>query len=158
MVMEQRHYQEHQLWQMVETMLLLFKLKTNTIMMTAAKEGKTPDQVVEHYRTRQQKDFKDLGIEFDFFSSSSGSDIHREMSQRFFKQTFDKGFFEKQTVEQFYDAEKEMFLPDRYVVGDCGFCGTADQNGDQCSSRRTGGPCFCDHRYIHLNKWYILYV
>ncbi|MBF0312803.1 MAG: methionine--tRNA ligase [Oligoflexia bacterium] len=104
------------------------------IMLTADKEGKTPREVASYYNQKQQMAFKGLGIEFDIYGSTSGTKFHKEMSQHFFLRMQEKGLFEKRRTRQFYDESKEMFLPDRFVKGECGFCGTKDQNGDQCEN------------------------
>ena len=102
------------------------------IMISAEKEGKTPAQVAQHYHAKQAQDFKDLGISFDIYSSTSRNPFHTEISQQFFKTLHAKGQFEKKTTMQFYDESRKMFLADRFVRGTCGYCGTPDQNGDQC--------------------------
>jgi len=101
-------------------------------VIAAGKEGKTPAEVAKHYHDRQAEDFKGLGIDFDIYDSTSGNETHTKRSQAFFKTLYDKGRFEKKESEQFYDEKKEMFLPDRFVEGTCGFCGAKDQRGDQC--------------------------
>ena len=102
------------------------------IMISAEKEGKTPAQVAEYYHAKQAQDFRDLGISFDIYSSTSRNPFHAEISQQFFKSLYAKGQFEKQTTLQFFDESRKMFLADRFVRGTCGYCGAKDQNGDQC--------------------------
>ena len=102
------------------------------ILISAEKEGKTPAQVAQFYHAKQAQDFKDLGISFDIYSSTSRNPYHAEISQQFFKTLHAKGHFEKQTTMQFFDESRKMFLADRFVRGTCGYCGTPDQNGDQC--------------------------
>lgn len=104
------------------------------IMLTAQKEGKTPAEVARYYNAEQQKAFSALNIEFDIYSSTSNNPYHKEVSQKFFRSIFDKGFFEKQRSKQFYDQKLKAFLPDRFVKGICAFCGAEDQNGDQCEN------------------------
>ena len=104
------------------------------IMITAEKEGRSPAEVAEFYRAKQAEDFAGMGISFDIYSGTSVCPLHVGESQRFFKSMYDKGYFEKQATRQFYDEAREAFLPDRYVKGQCGHCGTADQNGDQCEN------------------------
>lgn len=104
------------------------------IMITAEKEGRTPAEVANYYRAKQAEDFAGMGISFDIYSGTSVCPLHAKESQDFFKAIYDKGYFEKQSSRQFYDEARSAFLPDRYVKGQCGFCGTPDQNGDQCEN------------------------
>lgn len=104
------------------------------IMLTAAREGKTASEVAQFYNQKQQADFRGLNINFDVYGSTSGSKYHKKMSQHFFLSMLNKGLFEKRTTKQFYDETKQMFLPDRFIKGDCGHCGAKDQNGDQCEN------------------------
>jgi methionyl-tRNA synthetase len=105
-----------------------------TIMLAAEKEGKTPYEVAQYYRKRQHADFEGLGIHFDVYGSTSENPFHKKASQDFFMSMYDKGYFEKIESKQFFDNDKKRFLPDRYIIGTCGFCGTKDQNGDQCEN------------------------
>jgi methionyl-tRNA synthetase len=104
------------------------------IMLTAEKEGKTPREVADFYRAKQIEDFSGMGISFDHYSGTSCNPFHAKTSQDFFLALHRKGYFEKQTSRQFFDEQKAVFLPDRYVKGTCGFCGTAEQAGDQCEN------------------------
>jgi methionyl-tRNA synthetase len=104
------------------------------IMLTADKEGKTPREVADFYRSKQIEDFSGMGISFDHYSGTSANPFHAQTSQDFFLAVHRKGFFEKQTSRQFFDETKQVFLPDRYVKGTCGFCGAKEQAGDQCES------------------------
>jgi methionyl-tRNA synthetase len=104
------------------------------IMLSAEKEGKTPAEIANFYREKQSEDFKALGINFDIYSGTSVNPYHAKASQDFFRTLYDKGYLEKGSTRQFYDEARAAFLPDRYVKGTCGFCGTRDQNGDQCES------------------------
>lgn len=104
------------------------------IMLTGEKEGKTPAQVAEYYRTRHAEDFRAMKIDFDIYSGTCINPFHAKASQDFFKAVHAKGYFVKESSRQFYDASRAAFLPDRYVKGTCGFCKAPDQNGDQCES------------------------
>lgn len=104
------------------------------IMITAEQEQKTPAEVAQFYREKQAQDFAGMGISFDIYSGTSICPLHAKESQEFFKSMFDKGYFEKQSSRQFYDEAREAFLPDRYVKGECGYCGATDQNSDQCEN------------------------
>jgi methionyl-tRNA synthetase len=104
------------------------------IMITADKEGKTPREVADFYREKQMSDFSGMGMSFDIYSGTSINPYHAKTSQDFFQALHSKGYFEKQSSRQFYDESKSAFLPDRYVKGTCGYCGTLDQNSDQCEN------------------------
>ena len=104
------------------------------IMLTAEKEGKTPAEVAKFYGEKQQRDLLGLGISLDIYSSTSRNSYHKQASQEFFLKVYERGFFEKKSTRQFYDASREMFLPDRFVKGTCTYCETLEQNGDQCEN------------------------
>lgn len=104
------------------------------IVLSGLREDKKPSDIVNYYHKRQLEAFKGIDIHFDVFGSTSMSPYHQELSNDFFLKIHDKGFFSKESSEQFYDQEKEMFLPDRYVQGDCGHCSAVNQNGDQCEN------------------------
>ena len=102
------------------------------IMMTADQEGKTPGEVADYYNQSHKAALAGLQIDFDIYSSTCRNPYHQETTQRFFLDLYNKGYLKKAETNQFYDSVKNMFLPDRYVKGRCSYCGTPDQNGDQC--------------------------
>lgn len=104
------------------------------IMLTAQKENKTPAEVAQFYNKKQADAFARMSIDFDIYSSTSRCPYHTQTSQDFFLRVYEKGYFEKQESEQFFDPDKNVFLPDRFVKGTCSYCSTADQNGDQCEN------------------------
>lgn len=104
------------------------------ILLTAEKQGKSPAEVAAYFSDKQKEDFAGLGIEFDIYGSTSRNKSHERLSQEFFLELFQQGFFEKKTTKQFYDEKKGIFLPDRFVKGTCGYCAAEDQNGDQCEN------------------------
>jgi methionyl-tRNA synthetase len=104
------------------------------IVLSAEKEGKTAAEISKFFNEEQRRDFERLGISFDIYSSTSRNPYHYKTSQDFFEVLCEKGCFEKERTRQFYDEAAQMFLPDRFVKGTCGYCGTADQNGDQCEN------------------------
>lgn len=105
-----------------------------TIMLQALKEKKSPEDIVRHYHDRQVRAFEGLNIKFDSYGSTAFNPYHAPMSKNFFKTIYDKGLFSKEVTEQYYDEEEGIFLPDRYVKGECGYCHTKDQNSDQCEN------------------------
>lgn len=101
------------------------------ITIAADKEGVSPQDIVDRYHNINKKAFDDFGISFDYYGRTS-SDTHKQISQKFFKKLYEKGAFEEKTEEQFYDAEADMFLADRYIKGTCPKCGYEEAYGDQC--------------------------
>ena len=101
------------------------------ITISAEKSGTTPQAVVDHYYPLIKKSFEDFGISFDNFSRTS-LPVHTETAQDFFTKFMEKGYLVKRESEQWFDTEKKMFLPDRYVTGTCPQCGSDDAKGDQC--------------------------
>jgi methionyl-tRNA synthetase len=101
------------------------------ITIKAAKEGKTPQQVVDFYYTEIKDSFEQFGISFDIYGRTSDP-IHHEVSQEFFLKLYKEGKFIEEITEQFYDEEAKQFLADRYITGDCPSCKQAGAYGDQC--------------------------
>lgn len=103
------------------------------ITIKAKKEGVTPQDVVDKYHTIIKDSFEKFGISFDVYSRTS-SKIHHETASNFFKTLNEKGEFIEKTSEQFYDAEANQFLADRYITGTCPHCKNEKAYGDQCES------------------------
>lgn len=101
------------------------------ITVKARKEGKTPQQVVDFYYGQIKKAFADFGISFDTYSRTSNQ-THHQLSQEIFTTLYDKGYFDEETSEQYYDEVAQQFLADRYIVGECPNCGNPNAYGDQC--------------------------
>jgi methionyl-tRNA synthetase len=101
------------------------------ITITAEKEGTTPQEVVNRYHTLIADSFQRLGISFDHFSATSRQ-IHHKTSQDFFLKLYEKGYIDKQDIQQMYCANCKRFLPDRYIEGTCPVCGSEGARGDQC--------------------------
>lgn len=101
------------------------------ITIRARKEGVTPQEVVDRFHNVIGKSFKDLGISFDIYSRTT-SETHRETSQEFFKNLYEKGVFTEEITEQYFDEETNQFLADRYITGTCPVCNNEGAYGDQC--------------------------
>ena len=101
------------------------------ITIRAKKEGVTPQDVVDKYHEIIKKSFADLGISFDEYSRTT-SKKHYEVSQEFFLNLYNKGKFEEEISEQFFDEQAGEFLADRYIVGTCPKCSNENAYGDQC--------------------------
>ncbi|MFT5678312.1 methionine--tRNA ligase [Patiriisocius sp. Uisw_047] len=103
------------------------------ITIKAKKEGITPQEVVDKYHAIIKQSFKDFGITFDNYSRTSAK-IHHDTASDFFKKLYNEGKFIEQVTEQFYDADANQFLADRFVVGTCPKCGNEESYGDQCEA------------------------
>ncbi|MVM30200.1 methionine--tRNA ligase [Spirosoma sp. HMF4905] len=101
------------------------------ITIKAKKEGITPQEVVDKYYVQIKQAFSDFGISFDIYSRTSNQ-IHHETSQEFFTKLYEKGDFDEEVTEQYYDEVAGQFLADRYIVGTCPVCGNPNAYGDQC--------------------------
>ncbi len=101
------------------------------ITLSAQKEGVSPEEIVKKYHGIIKKSFEKMNISFDNFSGTARP-VHQKMAQRFFLGLFDNGYISKKDVEQFYCANDDMFLPDRYVEGTCPKCGYEHARGDEC--------------------------
>jgi len=101
------------------------------ILIAAEKEGKTPEEYIKKWWEVQETDFKSVNVEFDlYYHTHSKENI--ELAQHFFLELWKKGYIYEKEIEQFYCEKDKKFLPDRYVIGNCPFCGAEDQYGDGC--------------------------
>ena len=104
------------------------------IMLRAEKEGVTPEQLIADVWEEHTRDFKAFHVEFDNYGSTN-SDETREFAERIYLRLRDEAMLiEKRSIEQFYDPVKQMFLPDRFIKGECPKCGAKDQYGDNCEA------------------------
>ncbi|MCC5796236.1 MAG: methionine--tRNA ligase [Methylophaga sp.] len=101
------------------------------IMLRAHNEGITPEQLIADVKQEHMADFAEFAIGFDNYHSSH-SDENRQLASQIYLANRDAGNIESRTISQAYDPEKEMFLPDRFIRGECPKCGAADQYGDNC--------------------------
>ncbi|WP_438970127.1 methionine--tRNA ligase [Methylophaga sp.] len=103
------------------------------IMLRAQNEGISPEQLISDVSKEHQADFADFAISFDNYHSTH-SDENRALASQIYLANRDAGHIDTRTISQAYDPEKEMFLPDRFIRGECPKCGTADQYGDNCEA------------------------
>lgn len=101
------------------------------IMLKAESEGITPQQLIDQVHTEHLSDFTAFGVDFDHYHSTH-SDENREISSDIYLKLKEGGHIERRSIKQFYDPERKMFLPDRFVRGTCPKCRTEDQYGDNC--------------------------
>jgi len=101
------------------------------IMLKADQMGIEPQALIDQVSVEHQRDFSGFMVGFDNYYST-----HSEENQHFasliYTRLRDKGHIAQKSITQAYDPEKEMFLPDRFVKGDCPKCGAEDQYGDSC--------------------------
>lgn len=103
------------------------------IMLRADKEGITPEALIGKTNEEHQADFAGFNIAFDHYHSTH-SEENRELASDIYLKLEAGGHIAKRTISQAFDPEKQMFLPDRFIKGECPKCGTADQYGDNCES------------------------
>ncbi|MGD2056524.1 MAG: methionine--tRNA ligase [Gammaproteobacteria bacterium] len=101
------------------------------IMLRAQQEGITPEQLIETVGREHRADFRDFHIEFDNYHTTHSPE-NRELSELLYRRHRDAGHITTRTITQAYDPVKEMFLPDRFIKGECPRCGSAEQYGDSC--------------------------
>ena len=103
------------------------------IMLKADQMGITPQQLIDKVSEEHQRDFAGFMVNFDNYYSTHSQE-NREFASLIYTRLRDAGHIAKRTITQAYDPEKEMFLPDRFIKGECPKCGAADQYGDSCES------------------------
>ena len=101
------------------------------IMLKANEMGIEPEKLIEQVKIRHQADLDDFHIDFSQYHSTH-SEENREISELIYNRLNDSGYIKKRVISQAFDPEKEMFLPDRYIKGECPKCGADDQYGDNC--------------------------
>ena len=101
------------------------------IMLRAESEGITPEVLIERVHAEHSADFAEFLVEFDNYYSTN-SDENREFANGIYKALKANGKIAVKTIEQFYDPVKQMFLPDRFIKGECPKCHAKDQYGDSC--------------------------
>ena len=103
------------------------------IMIRANKEEITPEQLIEAVAIEHKQDFSDFSISFDNYYTTH-SEENRYFSELIYNRLNDKGYIDKRTIMQAYDVKEQMFLPDRFIKGQCPNCKTEDQYGDNCEN------------------------
>ena len=101
------------------------------IMLRAEKEGISPQELIAKVWQEHKRDFDDFLISFDNYYSTDSAE-NKKLSEEIYLKLRDAGLIEKRAIEQAYDPVKEMFLPDRFIKGECPKCGAKDQYGDSC--------------------------
>ena len=101
------------------------------VMLRAESEGLTPEQLIDRVWKEHDRDFKNFSVGFDNYYSTHSPE-NRALCEEIYSKLEQSGLITKRPVEQFYDPVKAMFLPDRFIKGECPKCGAKDQYGDSC--------------------------
>jgi methionyl-tRNA synthetase len=103
------------------------------IMIKARQEGVSPEELVTRVAAEQHEDLKAFDVAFDNFHTTH-SDENRQLVYRIFDGLRDAGHIYTKIIEQAFDEQEKMFLPDRFVKGICPRCKTEEQYGDACEN------------------------
>ena len=103
------------------------------IMLRAESEGITPEALIERVWHEHKRDFDAFGIGFDNYYTTNSPE-NRAYCEEIYGSLQAAGLIARRPVEQFFDPVREMFLPDRYIKGECPKCGAKDQYGDSCEA------------------------
>ena len=101
------------------------------VMLAAQKQGVKPEDMIARVREEHLADFTGFLIGYDNYYSTHSTE-NKELSEKIYLALKANGKIESRTIEQLFDPEKQMFLPDRFVKGECPKCHAADQYGDNC--------------------------
>lgn len=108
------------------------------VMLQAEREGITPEALIARINKEHQRDFAGFAIAFDNYYSTHSPE-NQALANTIYSRLRDAGHIARRTIRQYYDPDKEMFLPDRFIRGECPFCQAQDQYGDSCEN--------CDRTY-----------
>ncbi len=103
------------------------------VMLKAREAGISPEALVERFRAEHQQAFGGFRVEFDNYHTTH-SEENRVLVEQFYARLNARGLITQRVIQQAYDAEAGMFLPDRFIRGDCPVCHTPDQYGDSCEN------------------------
>ncbi|MEJ2310600.1 MAG: methionine--tRNA ligase [Gammaproteobacteria bacterium] len=103
------------------------------IMLRARQEGITPEALIERVSGEHQRDFAGFNIDFDNYHSTH-SEENRFFANTIYERNRDAGHIHSKFITQAFDPVENIFLPDRFIKGDCPKCGAPEQYGDNCES------------------------
>ena len=103
------------------------------VMIRAKSEGITPEALIDRVHAEHYRDFTGFEIDFDNYYSTH-SDENRQFSEMIYTRASEAGSIVQKTIQQAYDEQEKMWLPDRYIKGTCPRCKAIDQYGDSCDS------------------------
>ena len=101
------------------------------IMLAAEKAGQTPEDFIRAIQAGHERDFAAFGVAFDHYHSTHSAE-NQALANLIYGRLRDGGAIARRSIQQLYDPLREMFLPDRYIKGECPNCGSPDQYGDNC--------------------------
>ncbi|MDQ2069454.1 methionine--tRNA ligase [Natronospira bacteriovora] len=101
------------------------------IMLKARQEGIAPEELIARFAKSHKADFDAFRVDFDNYHTTH-SDENRTLAETIYKRLREGGHIEARTIRQAYDEQEGMFLPDRFIRGECPKCGAEDQYGDSC--------------------------
>ena len=101
------------------------------IMLRAQAENITPTELIDRVWHEHKRDFDDFFVSFDHYGSTNSPE-NQLLSEEIYKRLRDANLIEKKSIEQAYDPVKGMFLPDRFIKGECPKCHAKDHYGDSC--------------------------
>jgi len=101
------------------------------VMLKAQELGIAPEEMVAKTRDEHHQDLLDFAVNYDNYHITH-SEENKVLSELIYNRLNDAGYISKKTINQLFDPEKQMFLPDRFVKGTCPSCKAEDQNGDSC--------------------------
>lgn len=101
------------------------------IMLRAEKEGITPEQLIANVHEEHSQDFAEFLVDFDNYYSTNSPE-NKALSSNIYRALKADNKIATKTIEQYYDPVKNMFLPDRFIKGECPKCKAKDQYGDSC--------------------------
>ncbi len=103
------------------------------IMISAQKQNISPEQLIAETKTSHEKDSAGFLISFDnYYTTHSPENL--ELTKKVYESLLKNDDIETKTINQAFDEDAKMFLPDRYIKGTCPRCNTPDQNGDNCEN------------------------
>ena len=103
------------------------------IMLKAQELKISPEDLISKMKEEHKKDFEKFFINFDHYSSTN-SEKNRELCEEIFLKLQKNKHISQKVISQFYDDKEKIFLPDRYIKGECPKCGAQDQYGDSCEN------------------------
>ena len=101
------------------------------VMLRAEQEGIPPETLIARMHEEHDRDFRGFHVAFDNYYSTHSPE-NRELSYEIYRRLRKAGLIEQRAIEQYYDPVKNMFLPDRFIKGECPKCHSKDQYGDAC--------------------------
>jgi len=101
------------------------------IMLRARQDGIEPEELIARVAREHQADFAEFNVDFENYHSTH-SEENRFYSNTIYERNRDKGHISNRVITQAYDPVEDIFLPDRFIKGECPKCGAKDQYGDNC--------------------------